>query len=209
MSDRRNAGQPYTYSLGRASDDGRAPAPVPVVKVDVSPVRSASSRRSSPARSASAQSKVSSKTQPHRPPLSTVASDRSIQSWRTGVSRDLPPSKVVPPAGMHKLAFDPTPALLAEELDIQSRRTFAVPAPCHVTIFPPGPQKAHATALKPPKVVMRTSTGQSAGPDGSVQQGAGPSRGSGFPPFPPFPAFPSFPAFPGWPTFPSPQAHAR
>ena len=144
-----------------------------------------------------------------RPSLAPTGSDRSIHTWRSGIS------KASPPAGAPKPAFTSMPPLLAEELDIQSRRTAAVPAPCHVTIFPPGPQKAHATKLAPPKIVMRTSTGQTAGPVTSSSHGAGAGHVTGFPPFPPFPAFPAFPsfppfpAFPAWPTYPAPQAHGR
>jgi hypothetical protein len=204
MSDRRNAGLPYTYSLGGASDDGRAS--VKVVKADVSPVRSGSSKATSPSNVSPKESKSPAKTHAPRPTLAPTGSDHSIHTWRTGIS------KASPPVGSPAPAFTSMPALLAEELDIQSRRTAAVPAPCHVTIFPPGPQKAHATKLAPPKMVMRTATGLPAGPAPSSNQRAGGGQGMGFPPFPPFPAFPafpSFPAFPAWPTFPAPQAHGR
>ena len=207
MSDRRNDGLPYTYSLDGQSNDGRASAKG--AKVEVSPARSGSSKGSSTDKSGSKGSNPSAQTHTPRPVMPSNASDRSIHSWRAGVS------KAAPLVGPTKLAFDPTPALLAEELDIQSRRTAAVPAPCHVTIFPPGPQKAFATTLKPPKMVMRTATGQSAGPPPATGQPTNPGGMAGFPPFPPFPAFPtfpvfpSFPAFPTWPNFPAAQAQGR
>jgi hypothetical protein len=209
MSDRRNAGLPYTYSLGGGSDSGHTSAKVQAP--DVSPVRSATSKTSSSPKASSqgSGSKASTKTHAPRPSLAPSGSDRSIHTWRSGIS------KASPPAGAPKPAFTSMPPLLAEELDIQSRRTAAVPAPCHVTIFPPGPHKAHATKLAPPKIVMRTSTGQTAGPRSSSSHGAGAGQGTGFPPFPPFPIFPAFPsfppfpAFPAWPTYPAPQAHGR
>jgi len=187
MSDRRNGGAPYTYSLGTASVAGESPKPA-----KASTAESPASRTSKPSSTASPAPKSTVPPSPH-----------SIQSWRTGVSRSVPAS-IHPKPGVIS-----TTAFLAEELDVQSRRTAAVPAPCHVTIFPHGPDKAQATKLKPPTITMRTSTGQAAGPVSAQGGGGGGTGFPPFPPFPPFPAFPAFPSFPAWPTFPQAQAHGR
>jgi hypothetical protein len=187
ISDRRNGGAPYTYSLGTASVAGDSPKPAKASIVE------------SPA----PKTTISSSTASPAPKLVVPPSPHSIQSWRTGVSRS------VPPPAHPKPGVISTPAFLAEELDIQSRRTAAVPAPCHVTIFPHGPDKAQSSKLKPPTITMRTATGQAAGPVPAQGAGGGGAGFPPFPPFPPFPAFPAFPSFPAWPTFPQDQAHGR